>query len=60
MSGNDAPVNQGSGDRRALRREQTIAEIVDAAWELSRANGLGNFSMLIAMIVASVVIRLTS
>ena len=32
-------------DRKALRRQATIDEIVAAAWELSRANGLGAFSM---------------
>ena len=32
-------------DRRTLRRKATVEEIVAAAWELSRANGLGNFSM---------------
>jgi AcrR family transcriptional regulator len=32
-------------DRKALRRQGTIDEIVAAAWELSRVNGLGNFSM---------------
>ena len=28
-----------------MRRQETIEEIVAAAWELSRANGLANFSM---------------
>jgi AcrR family transcriptional regulator len=28
-----------------LRRQASIDEIIDAAWDLSRANGLGNFSM---------------
>ena len=28
-----------------MRRQATVDEIVAAAWELSRANGLGNFSM---------------
>lgn len=32
-------------DRRAVRRQATAGEIVAAAWELSRANGLGNFTM---------------
>jgi AcrR family transcriptional regulator len=31
--------------RIALRRQQSADEIVHAAWELSRRNGLGNFSM---------------
>jgi AcrR family transcriptional regulator len=34
-----------NSDRRAARRRATIDEIVAAAWELSRRNGLGNFSM---------------
>ena len=33
------------GDRKTLRRQASIDEILDAAWELSQANGLGNFSM---------------
>lgn len=32
-------------DRKALRRQASADEIVAEAWELSRANGLGNFSM---------------
>jgi AcrR family transcriptional regulator len=32
-------------NRKTLRRQATIGEIVAAAWELSRVNGLGNFSM---------------
>jgi AcrR family transcriptional regulator len=32
-------------DRRTARRRATIDEIVAAAWQLSRRNGLGNFSM---------------
>jgi AcrR family transcriptional regulator len=32
-------------DRKTLRRQASLDEIVAAAWELSRANGLGNFSM---------------
>jgi AcrR family transcriptional regulator len=32
-------------DRRTARRQATIDEIVAAAWDLSRTNGLGNFSM---------------
>ena len=31
--------------RITLRRQDTMAEIVTAAWDLSRENGLGNFSM---------------
>jgi AcrR family transcriptional regulator len=40
MSGN-APVE----DRRATRRTQTIAQIVDAAWELGRERGIGGWTM---------------
>ncbi|MDX2381615.1 MAG: TetR/AcrR family transcriptional regulator [Acidimicrobiia bacterium] len=36
---------QPKSDRRTARRQATIDEIVAAAWELSRQNGLGNFSM---------------
>jgi len=32
-------------NRQTERRQATIDEIVEAAWELSRAHGLGNFSM---------------
>ena len=32
-------------DRRAERRESTRAEILDAAWELARANGLAGLSL---------------
>jgi AcrR family transcriptional regulator len=32
-------------DRKTLRRQASIDEILDAAWGLSRTNGLGNFSM---------------
>jgi AcrR family transcriptional regulator len=32
-------------DRKTLRRQASVDEIVAEAWELSRANGLGNFSM---------------
>ena len=32
-------------DRRAERRESTQAEILDAAWELARANGLAGLSL---------------
>jgi AcrR family transcriptional regulator len=32
-------------DRRSVRRQATIDEIVAAAWELSRERGLGTFSM---------------
>jgi AcrR family transcriptional regulator len=39
MSGNT------NASRKTLRRQQTVEEIVDAAWALSQANGLGNFSM---------------
>ena len=31
--------------RISLRRQETISEIVTAAWDLNRTNGLGNFSM---------------
>ncbi|MGI9622311.1 MAG: TetR/AcrR family transcriptional regulator [Acidimicrobiales bacterium] len=34
-----------NSDRKTLRRQATIAEIVTAAWDLSREKGLGNFSM---------------
>lgn len=39
MSGNT------NTDRRSVRRQATVEEIVAAAWALSRAKGLGNFSM---------------
>jgi AcrR family transcriptional regulator len=32
-------------DRKTLRRQAAIDEIIAEAWELSRTNGLGNFSM---------------
>jgi AcrR family transcriptional regulator len=32
-------------DRRAARRQATIGEIVDAAWDLSRERGLAGFSL---------------
>jgi AcrR family transcriptional regulator len=32
-------------NRKTLRRQASLDEIVTEAWELSRANGLGNFSM---------------
>ncbi len=32
-------------DRRSLRRQATIDEIITEAWQLSREHGLGNFSM---------------
>jgi AcrR family transcriptional regulator len=32
-------------DRKSLRRQASVDEIVAEAWELSRTNGLGNFSM---------------
>jgi AcrR family transcriptional regulator len=34
-----------NSSRIALRRQATVAQIIAAAWELSRENGLGNFSM---------------
>jgi AcrR family transcriptional regulator len=34
-----------NSSRIALRRQETMAQIIAAAWELSRENGLGNFSM---------------
>jgi AcrR family transcriptional regulator len=37
----DAPTR----DRRAERREATRAEILDAAWDLARAEGLAGFSL---------------
>ena len=38
-------VETTNRDRRAERREATKAEIVDAAWELARAEGLGAISL---------------
>jgi len=38
-------VETTNRDRRAERREATKAEIVDAAWELARADGLGAISL---------------
>lgn len=38
-------AEQPSTDRRALRREAKIAEIVDQAWALSRAQGLAGISL---------------
>lgn len=36
---------QAKGDRRARRHEKAKADIVEAAWELARRNGIGEFSL---------------
>lgn len=43
----DTQASEGSArpDRRAVRREQTKAEIIEAAWELVRAEGLAGLAM---------------
>ncbi len=38
-------ADRSAPDRRALRREATRQEIVDAAWELARTHGLSGLSM---------------
>ena len=38
-------LDSGARDRRAERREATRAEILDAAWELVRAEGLAGLSL---------------
>ncbi|HEY1444589.1 MAG TPA: TetR/AcrR family transcriptional regulator [Acidimicrobiales bacterium] len=38
-------IEETTRDRRAERRDATRAEILDAAWQLARTNGLGGLSL---------------
>jgi AcrR family transcriptional regulator len=38
-------IEQSTRDRRAERREATRAEILEAAWELARQQGLAGLSL---------------